>query len=55
MVTITVLLVLRGIPVSESPVGETDSRGIVFADGRSVLQLERIVVVTKDDWNDMGK
>jgi hypothetical protein len=41
------------ITVSQSPVGETDGRSIVFSDGGSILHLERVVIVTKNDGDDV--
>lgn len=43
------------VTVSQSPVGKTDGRSIVFSDSGCVFQLKRIVIVAEDDWDDMRK
>jgi hypothetical protein len=43
------------ITVSQSPVGKTNGRSVVFSDSGSILHLERIVVMAKNDRDDVRK
>jgi hypothetical protein len=45
----------RRAAVRQSPVGETDSGSVIFTDCRSVFQLERLVIVAKNDGDDVGE
>lgn len=42
-----------GMAVSQSPIGKTDSRSVVFSDSRSILHLKRTVIVAENDGNDV--